>query len=190
MALGGRPGRHQQKAKKQPWPELMRPAARLSVRSTGGRCLSRERKKGRVFGGGLCELAGRGRQQTCHIGCEMLDDARPYHVQVPAARRRRAAEPCTWRYRYGHPPVREGYLQHAVSFRGGSRTARVRLQGGGRAAALEHWSRKQKGSREDGEAITCRKGMQDRVRGGRPGHGKQTQMSSDSGAGGTGPGTW
>lgn len=58
---------------------------------------------------------------------------------------------------------------------------------GGRAAVtvrrlLRAGAERKKEAKKMGK-LYCSKGMQRRVRGGRLGHGKQTQMSSDSGAG-------
>lgn len=142
-----------------------------AIRPLIGRPMSREEQKGPCVGGGLCELAAVGgsrhvisavRRWTTCSPCTCTSAA---SQAVPAARRRWAAGPCTWQYRYGHLRVGEkrtlcisGPFGVALGPPEASRGA----CGRDGAAALESWSRKKKGSKEDGEAILvareCRPG--------------------------------
>jgi hypothetical protein len=123
--------------------------------------MSREEQKGPCVGGGRCELAAVGGSRHVISAVRRWTTCSPCTASqtVPAARRRWAAGPCTWQYRYGHLRLdEEGHFGVALGPPEASRGA----CGRDGAAALESWSRKKKGSKEDGEAILvateCRPG--------------------------------
>lgn len=164
-----------------------------AIRPLIGRPMSERKQNGPCVGGGICELAGRGWQQTCHIGCETLDDMlavyqRRQQYQRQGGAGRPGLVPGSTASTGNSVCTRRACTLHVLS--GGPFGVALGAASslpGGRAAVtvrrlLRAGAERKKEAKKMGK-LYCSKGMQRRVRGGRLGHGKQTQMSSDSGAG-------